>query len=169
MLLDKDWEAWLCWGGCGLARGSAEVWNAQARPRVLFLLLPDDLDAGLSSIPSTVPACVILCFLPWLMDSNSGTVNQPQFNIVLYESCHGHGVSSQQQNSNWGTYVFACMYICSQHAFPGIGGSQKRAPDPLGLDRCLWAIIWVIEVKPGLSGRVASILNCWGISPAHGA
>ena len=27
---------------------------------------------------------------------NLRTVSQPQCNVVLYKSCHGHGVSSQQ-------------------------------------------------------------------------
>jgi hypothetical protein len=36
----------------------------------------------------------------------SETVSQSQLNVVLYESCHGHGVSSQQWNHWTRTFLF---------------------------------------------------------------
>lgn len=69
-LLDRNQEVWSYWGGCGLDRGSVSpglgfvVSNVQARPRVLFFLLPAKPDVELSSpFPGPMAACVSPHFL----------------------------------------------------------------------------------------------------------
>jgi hypothetical protein len=54
-----------------------------------------------------------------IMDRTSGTVSQPQLNIVLYESCLGHGISSQQVNPYQYTKVFAEFQASEQHEVYG--------------------------------------------------
>ena len=47
---------------------------------------------------STMSACLDVSMLPTMMitDWTSEPVSQPQLNVVLYKSCFGHSVSSQQ-------------------------------------------------------------------------
>jgi hypothetical protein len=47
-------------------------------------------------LSSTMPTWMLPCFLPWL---NLLTLKLAPINIVLYKSCLGHGVSSQQWKS----------------------------------------------------------------------
>jgi hypothetical protein len=32
--------------------------------------------------------------------------------------------------------------------------------------RWLWGAMWLLGIEPRFSGRAASVLNCWAISPA---
>jgi hypothetical protein len=51
----------------------------------------------------------------------SETVNLSQLNVGLYKSCLGHGVSSQQQSSNYdpSPYFPEEKMLFPQHLFPG--------------------------------------------------
>ena len=50
-------------------------------------------------------------------------------------------------------WCFACMYIC-------VEGIRFWS------DRELWAAVWMLGIEPRSSGRSASALNYWAISPA---
>ena len=65
---------------------------SEAQP--LLFLMPVDQNVELSST-SSAP-----CLLASHHDGNGlnlWTVSQPQLNVVLYKSCSGHGVCSQQE------------------------------------------------------------------------
>ena len=49
---------------------------------------------------------------------------------------------------------------------PGAQGGQKRESDPLVQEQTIWAILWLLAIQPGSSGREAIGLNCRAISPA---
>ena len=66
-----------------------------------------DQDVDLSAPPAPcVPACCHASTM-MIMDLTSETVSQAQLNVVLYKSCHGHGVSSQQ----WETQLKYSLYM----------------------------------------------------------
>jgi hypothetical protein len=83
----------VCHGGVSLG-----VSKAQARPSVSLLLLLEDPDVKLSANTSV---CVLPCSPAMrITDLTSEAVSQPQLKAFFYKSCHGHGVSSQQQNTD---------------------------------------------------------------------
>jgi hypothetical protein len=65
-------------------------------------------------------------------------------------------------------YVYeclACMYICILWIFLVPEAARKGLWN--WTSRWLWATVWVLGTKPGSSGRAASALNFWAISPAQ--
>lgn len=70
------------------------------------------------------------------------------------------------------SYIYFCfmcveVYLCIKHR-PSTHGSQKSVLYSLELKvQMMCSTFWVLEVEPGLSVRVASvILNWWAIPPA---
>jgi hypothetical protein len=64
-------------------------------------LLPADLDAELTTTSPApcLPMCLHACVMT-VIGQTSETISQPQLkDSFFYESCHGHNVSSQQQNT----------------------------------------------------------------------
>ena len=61
---------------------------------------------------------------------------------------------------------FGCLSVCAPHACSACGG-QKSMPGPPRLKlQTLWGAVSVLGIRPRPSGRTASILNRWAISPA---
>jgi len=91
--------------GVGLLEGVAlleEVYHCRVRLRdpppscPVCSWLPSDENVELSVLPAPyLPEC---CHVPALMiiDLISEPVSQPQLNVVIYNTCLGHGVCSQQ-------------------------------------------------------------------------
>ena len=101
-----EW-AWPCWSGCGLGVGVVllkKVCHCEAETGALrfqklkaVFPMPVDPDVELSA---TSPAPCLPTYHHAPHHDNNGlsseTISQPQFNVFLYKSCCGHGVSSQQ-------------------------------------------------------------------------
>ena len=73
------------------------VWNSSPLlQKTIFSWLPLGQDVDLSAPPAPcLPGCCHASTM-MIMDLTSETVSQAQLNVVLYKSCHGPGVSSQQ-------------------------------------------------------------------------
>ena len=61
-----------------------------------------------------------------IMDWTSETVSQPQWNVCLYKSCLGHGLSSQQWNSETAPFTVPHMFPRPYFTPPR---SSTRLPD----------------------------------------
>ena len=99
---------WTCWSGHGLVGvGLAlleevhHIGGGLGDPppsclKIVFSGLPLDQDVALS--PPPVPCLPGCCHASHHDDNElpSEPVSQPQLNVVLYKSCFGNGVSSQQ-------------------------------------------------------------------------
>jgi hypothetical protein len=113
------------WGGtigrCGLAGVGVVLKDMYHCGGGLLDLSPNQVGASLllfvfrtrGSLPGCCHPSVMI-----IMDWTSEPVSQPQLNVVLYKSCLGHGICSQQRNPNAGTHI--AYTVKSQH--PVIAG-----------------------------------------------
>ena len=93
----REWHyqvVWPCWRWVIVGVDFKTLMLAAWKPVISCLHSEQNLDL---SAPPT-PCLPELCHAPSLMtmDKTSGPVSQPQLNAVLYKSCLGHGISSQQ-------------------------------------------------------------------------
>jgi hypothetical protein len=83
------YEVWPCWSRCGLVGWSVSLW----RQALSFTY------AQASRTLSFTPApCLFACCHASCHDDNGLKLRncKPQLNVILYKSCYGHSVSSQQ-------------------------------------------------------------------------
>lgn len=60
----------------------------------------------------------------------------------------------------YGYFICMCVSVYHVSVKPGPQLQQKSMLDHLDLKLQMWALIWVLEIKPRSSGGSDSALNC---------
>lgn len=96
-------------------------------------------------------------------------------NIFMWERVYvwlAHVWKSEYNCGCWFSSTFRFLFEVVCHWLAALHSWCPQSSDSLELEwnyRCLWATMWVLEMKPGSCARAATAINHWTISLVHKA